>query len=175
MNPVQIREVPAADYPTVARHVHALDCAEHSGAPAAFDLAKTVEILRKIAADSPCCILGAYDQQHGLVATLIIGGYEWHEVRGGRLLIVTALFVDEHHRSRQIGAALYRAAREVAISRGAAGLELHVRRTNIRGRRFYRNLQLRPTGLLLYREWFGPPRTSAAIIEGHLSRPPESV
>jgi len=150
---VHVRDVPETDFVSVVRLSELLAWETDPAALLGFDPIRALAALRLIAADRNGHILGAYTSA-GLAGVLLLGGSVVSEWSGGRYLAVTSLFVARLYRGKGIGKALYSAARDVARSLGAVGLELHVREDNLRAQKLYAELGLSLQPYRLMREQF---------------------
>jgi ribosomal protein S18 acetylase RimI-like enzyme len=150
---VHVRTVPETDFVSAVRLSELLAWETDPVALLGFDPARAVAALHLIAADRYGRILGAYTSS-GLAGVLLLGGMVVSEWSAGRYLAVTSLIVDRPFRGRGIGTALYSAARDVARSLGAVGLELHVREDNLRAQKLYAELGLVTQPYRLMREQF---------------------
>lgn len=128
----------------------------HETDPDAFDKFEVQHALAAIElmTDEPYCqALGAYVSQE-LVGMLLLGGYELSESAGGRVLIISSFYILPAYRGRGVGRGLYAAAKRMARSLGAVGMQLHVHNSNLSAQAVYEELGIRMTEYVLMREHF---------------------
>ncbi|WP_366553577.1 GNAT family N-acetyltransferase [Aquibaculum sediminis] len=139
--PLHIRAAGRADAPTLAAMIRSL---------ARYEGKANVE---HITPDAVCdWAFGPEPAFHALLAEdspaapapAPLGYLAWYPVfspfKGGRVMLVENLWVEEAARGRGVGKALLRALAREAGRRGLARMELNVRRDNEATRRFYASL-----------------------------------
>lgn len=111
----------------------------------------------------------------GIVEGAIVGCMSLHDLfstwKGAPVVSLEDFFVEHNHRGKGLGTAMLAFADEHAASRGAARIELHVRRDNERAQKLYQRGAFEDQPYLWYQKQLAPSAAAKAKVAAAAAKP----